>query len=560
MINKTIVKQSLTAITIGMLFFSSTINSATYDLFGGQTANELTPIGKSAGRSFFNFDFERQAQIANNKEYYRDTLKLIKNKRFKEAGSRIDSLLKENPADPELYNLQGLLAIFKKETTQSIKSYRKSIELDPKNITAHLALSKLYLDINDLNQAKEYAKKALVIDDKPSYAYFILADIANRQKQPKEMENLLLTAQSKNRGNFKQEIAVANNLGKLYALQKHPKKALLLAQDIVNRYPDESSALSLLAGAQIINNQNELAEQTLEKLVNKDEKDIQHRLLLARLWVAQSEKEKNVLRLLDEISAITPDNPQILIQKAAFLIKLKHYREAKNVIAKVNKLTPQMAVSYLLEGEIYLAEKKLDQALSAYQKAYAIKPNDKILYLISDILMAKGKSAEAIGFLDQELKKHNGNLTIHFKLATVFQQQNNLIEAEKHYKTILASDPENALVLNNLAWLYLQKNNPEALALAERAYQLASDSASVADTYGSVLVKQGHLKRGISVLEKATELAPGAYDIQYHLAEAYSSNGKPQQAIKILQRIIETEQDFPEKNAAITLLKALKGN
>jgi Flp pilus assembly protein TadD len=87
----------------------------------------------------------------------------------------------------------------------------------------------------------------------------------------------------------------------------------------------------LLVNAQLINNQKKQAEQTLNKLVNIEKNDIQSRLILLSLLVDQPKKEKDTLKLLDEISSIAPDNSQVLSQKAAYLIKLKHYQAARNV-------------------------------------------------------------------------------------------------------------------------------------------------------------------------------------------------------------------------------------
>jgi tetratricopeptide (TPR) repeat protein len=175
-------------------------------------------------------------------------------------------------------------------------------------------------------------------------------------------------------------------------------------------------------------------------------------------------------------------------------------------------------------------------------------------------MVSKGKQSEAINFLNKELKKNHQNLAAHFKLATLYQQQNNLIEAEKHYKRILTVMPDNALVLNNLAWAYHQQNNPKALKLAEQAYKLAPNSAAIVDTYGVVLTKVGNLQQGIDILEKASKLPPMAYDIKYHLAEAYATNGDKKQAIDILNQIVNADQIFSEKNAAIALLKKLEEN
>jgi predicted Zn-dependent protease len=114
--------------------------------------------------------------------------------------------------------------------------------------------------------------------------------------------------------------------------------------------------------------------------------------------------------------------------------------------------------------------------------------------------------------------------------------------------------------LNNLAFLYSQQNDPQAMELAKRAYDKAPESAAILDTYGYILIKQGQPKEGLPILEKAATLAPKANDIQFHLAEAYSVNDNNQKAIEILEPIVKAEQAFSEKKAAVSLLDKLKNH
>lgn len=87
---------------------------------------------------------------------------------------------------------------------------------------------------------------------------------------------------------------------------------------------------------------------------------------------------------------------------------------------------------------------------------------------------------------------------------------------------ILQTAPNNPLILNNLAWIYFQRNNPKAEETAKKAYTLAPKSAAIIDTYGTILVSNNRLEQGISLLKQAISLAPNAPDIQYHLADAYT--------------------------------------
>ncbi len=548
-------------LAISLIISNPLVMGASYEILDKQQNDLLMPPQESnLGSSYFNLETLDQQQTTLKKQDFLDTLTLIQRNQLDDAANKINSLIEQSPKEPEFLNILALIESLRKNNDLAIQNFQKSLKLDPVNQKAHLGLAMIYLKTGKLAQAKEQANATLTINDKAIDAYFLLADIATREKQNQNVENLLLTAQRKNRGNIRPELTVDRNLLKLYAKQKKPDKTLLLALDLISRYPDNNEALSFLADAQLINHKEQRAIQTLEKIIQHNEKDIRHRFMLANLLTKQPENQKQVFNLLDEIATIAPNDPRTLIPKAAILAKLEHYQEALQLIEKVKQLSPKSGLGEFIEGNIYLTEKKLNQALSAYQKSYSLKPNDKVLNVIVNIMVDQGKQSNAIDFLNTVLQKNPQNLTAHFKLASIYEQQKNINETEKHYKAILEKQPNNVLILNNLAWLYYQQNNPEALSLAETAYQKAPKSAAVMDTYGSILVKQGRLAEGIKILEKASQLMPEGYDAQYHLANAYVLNGELEQASKILNTLVKSEQNFSEKNAAIALLKTLEKN
>lgn len=563
---KIIIKKSgLAALAIGFLASSSLVMSATYDPLKHQSntfnaIDQITPSGNEPGHSSSMLDSLQQAEINNKKANYLEALNLLKQNKLKEARDKIVALLKQAPTEPELYNLQALLETLEKNTFAAQQSYQKALQIDPKNILAHLGLAKLNLEAGEFDKARDFANKTLLLNDKIVSAYLLLADIAYKQKNNAEVETVLITAHEKVKGNITSEIEVINNLGKFYAVQKQPEKILSLSEDLVKRYPDNSQALSILVGAQIVNDKKILAEQTLRQLINQEKQDINYHLLLAKLLSEQPDKEKETLKLLDETSAIDPNNPEALVFKTAYLIKLQHYPEASELANKVGALFPKLGLGQLLKGDIFLAEKKLDKALESYQQGYKAQPNDKVLITIVDLMNEQKKLPAAVKFLDQELEKKPKNSAIHFKLATVYQQLNDYSQAEKHYKAVLTEQPDNILVLNNLAWLYSQQNNPLAIELAKKAYTKSPESAAIADTYGYILVKQGQTADGLTVLEKAASLAPTANDIQFHLAEAYAANNNKNKALEILESLAKAGQDFPEKKDALSLLAKLKAN
>jgi Tfp pilus assembly protein PilF len=75
-----------------------------------------------------------------------------------------------------------------------------------------------------------------------------------------------------------------------------------------------------------------------------------------------------------------------------------------------------------------------------------------------------------------------------------------------------------------LAWLYFENGNSKARELAEKAYQLAPNSAGILDTYGWILVNEGSVAEGIELLQKAVAAADSSgidvAEIEAHLATA----------------------------------------
>jgi cytochrome c-type biogenesis protein CcmH/NrfG len=172
-------------------------------------------------------------------------------------------------------------------------------------------------------------------------------------------------------------------------------------------------------------------------------------------------------------------------------------------------------------------------------------------------MLASGKSAEAEAFTKRWLADNPRDTEVRMLLANRAMRERDYKKAAAHYQALLAVDPNNVVALNNLAWIGGETGDAKALAYAERAAKLAPQSASVLDTLGTLLVRQGETNRGLEYLAKARELAPARFDVRLSYARALVVSGQTDAARKELRSIVDAKENVVETRTAAEMLQKL---
>ena len=173
------------------------------------------------------------------------------------------------------------------------------------------------------------------------------------------------------------------------------------------------------------------------------------------------------------------------------------------------------------------------------------------------LLQAAGKSADADAVAAKWLKEKPSDPVVRFHLANLAVQNKDYKAAAERYREILAQQPENAAVLNNLAWVLSEMRDPAALGYAEKAYAKGSSSPGIQDTYGWLLVNAGETKRGIDILTRAVAAAPREADIRMHLAKALLKSGDKAGARRELEALVQQGEKKALGAEAAQLLQGL---
>jgi Tfp pilus assembly protein PilF len=146
------------------------------------------------------------------------------------------------------------------------------------------------------------------------------------------------------------------------------------------------------------------------------------------------------------------------------------------------------------------------------------------------------------------------------QLAMAAESRNDVDEAIARYRAIMAVEPDNAIVLNNLAYSLADRKNAakEALPLAQRAYRLAP-SPLFADTLGWVHFKLGDAAAALPYLDRAAKQDPGNVDILVHAATVHAALNNLPQARAYLDAAVKADPKAADRADVKALRDKIKG-
>jgi cellulose synthase operon protein C len=338
---------------------------------------------------------------------------------------------------------------------------------------------------------------------------------------------------------------------------KDPRAAVTAAQDAVAALPKDARVLEMLSVAQEAAGDTALATESLNRLVQMRPGIAEPLLRLAALAARTGNNEKAIDALV-RAQKVAPRNTQIDRDLVAMYLTQGKPDQALKQARDLQARTPSFAGGLVLEGDVQLTQKKFGEAERAYRSALKLEPASGILASkVAASLYSAGKTADGDAFARKWLADNPRDAQLRMLMADRAMRGRDFPKAVEHYQALLALDSNNVVALNNLAWIGGETGDPKALVYAERAAKLAPQNASVLDTLGTLLVKQGETTRGLETLAQARALAPTRFDLRLSQARALVATGQKDAARKTLREIVDAKEDFAEKRAAAEMLQKL---
>lgn len=477
----------------------------------------------------------------------------IRQKQFDKALKAIANFEKKQPDNPVVHNLRGGALLGKGDSEGARQSFEKALSINPAYLPAATALAQLDLIAKKPEDARKRFESVLAKEPKNIQALLAIAELQARTgAKPEDVATQIGKAIAAAPAETAPRLALIG----LHVRNKDGKKALTAVQEALTAIPDRPEILDVAGQVYQLNGDTNQALATYGKLSNLLPTAAHPYLRMAEVQVAAKNKE-GARNSLNKGLALHPDS--LPMQRALIMLDVddKKFDAALAKARDIQKKQPKLIAGYVLEGDIHAINKALTQAATAYRAGLKVAPTTDLAERLYTVLLLDGKASEATSFADSWIKAHAQDSAFRLFLANMSNKRKDYAAAATQYRALLAVQPNNPAVLNNLAWSLGQMKDPKAVTYAEQANKLEPNQPAIMDTLGMLLVAQGNTERGLELLNKALQLMPQADAIRLNLAKALIKAGKKAEAKQELDTLAKLGDKFQAQAEVTELMKGL---
>jgi Tfp pilus assembly protein PilF len=504
-----------------------------------------------------------------------------------EAQEALAPIVSGTNADSMSLQMAARASLGRQDVDSALEFLRRNVEANPDNVDFRLQLAltltqagktdqaRSVLDEMDVSESADiaYRRDALSVltamrDRKPAIALEMAEQVAIAYSDRPGAFNLLgatqLAAGSLDaaKSSFEQamklepsNIIARRSLAEIDELTGDLDSAKLRYQDILTDQPEAAWAMFALGRIAFGQDDYEAAVTNFRDASDAAPQNAEYRLHLAKaeMQLGKGTQASDILEDALEVSLTH-------IPSAVMLGMLKaadgDIAGALDIADQLQRRYPEAPAPYALEGEVHLLNKDLIRADSAYDEALSLGP-DRGHTLRSHQIKRELGVAGAQEPLVNYLEVRPLDNEVRSILAESYMQTEDISKSIASYERVLSAEPENGVVLNNLAWAYYLVNDPRAIETAQKALDAMPDSGAILDTVGWIMVKQGSVEEGEKLLRRAVEMESGRPEIRYHHAAALAKLGRTDQARMILAELLSGGDGFASREDAEELLASL---
>jgi len=405
--------------------------------------------------------------------------------------------------------------------TESLIYYNKYLKNNSNNLIVRKTIAKLYIQLNDAQEAVDLFKYMNVIQLEDADLHVIL--------------------------------------GKAYSLLNEHQKAVKSFERALKINPDQSLLLANLGKSQFMLGDSQTGSKNLENVLTQQPKAKQVGIFLAMQYFRDG-KLNEAERVTSSLLAKEPDNLSVLSIHASILASVGKLTQARASFDKVLSIKPDFRSAQLNLIKIDLKEGKVVQARKSLDALLINAPSDTILlYEQVKLEEALGNKELAISLLLKMHNKNKGELAIDLHLIELYLFTRQADKAIELAEDVLYLYPKNVRVLKALGKAHLLAGDKQhAKVLFTNMGRLSSVTNHPTQLFEIAIlqVQADDLAGARFTLNKVIELQPNFYTAIVSLTELEIQAGR----LKLAEELILQLKALAPNNPVSSLLEGNLAN
>ena len=464
-----------------------------------------------------------------------------------EAAKMAQELAEEHPKDAsvnEMYASVLLQTGQKSDAAKSLESLKGLVAKNPSDPVLHLDLARAYFSVGEKDKALSEALEAA----------------HSEQKSQSPRTGIVIPAQT-----------VA---ARIYEDRGQHAKAMELADFVLSGQPNNPDAILIRDRALIGTNQAEKALPELENLIKQNPRMNEAHLQLAQVYLTQRAFDKARAEYEYLNSAKPPDIRGFIGLQTVKMNTGKGEDAIQTMQDLVDKNPTVLPYRYELanfQGALagldwstnqVRSKDLLQKAADNYKEILKTTANSSEIWLRLGVMQRQLLQYDtALASFEQAGNADPKNVPAFLNQAMICELLGRKKEAADAYNKVLSLDPDNALVLNNLAYMTADAGSPssldQALTYAERAKKRAPDSPDVSDTLGFIYYKKDLNSEALRIFRQLSQDHPQNSTFRLHLAMALAKQGDKQSAKDEANKALQSATTPDEKTKISSFLSQI---
>ena len=455
---------------------------------------------------------------------------------------------------------------------KAITQFQRLNKLEPYNTENIYTLCNLYIQTYQYSKAHKELDKYEKLEGESIESVATRASILKHSNKAHKIEPLILKYIDKHPEDHYNASFVLNNV---YVVENETEKSCKLLTSLNQQYPNDANILMLLAEHYKRADNDSLNEQYTIEAINTTDIPTAQAIQLSRPFLAGYLHDNDSIglnRTLELLNRVYPNDIAVLELQADIYKSQQDTLRWKQTLYKIREQKDDDKIDFELI-KISEAQNNSKELLTLTKEGYQKFNSDKwaFFYLISLRHNQMTDSLFAEGFrILPSITTPTFKSLIYQTIGDTYYAIDNEPLAMQMYDSCLVYDPNNANVLNNVAYNITKHTNPDlkkAEKMAAKAIELEPDNTYIIDTYAWILFLQGDNFLSEFYFDKLLRIENNnelSIETLYHIGCLYLKTNRIDKAKEYWRKALEIyNQDpdsFNEKDIIETIIIFFENN